>query len=448
MTKGNFKVDKNILVSESRLEEIFDRLWPICRSITGNGFRESLSILSEVIPLQKNEVPSGTQVLDWTVPPEWNVEDAYVLDDLGNRVIDFKKNNLHLLGYSVPIDKTLTREELDAYLYDLPELPDAIPYLTSYYKERWGFCVSHNFRKQLKAGTYRAVIKSRLAPGHLTYGDLVLPSTQGSEQEIFVSSYLCHPSMANNELSGPITLAFLYDYLSKLPHRRFAYRFVIAPETIGAITYLSRWGDHLKKQCIAGFVLTSCGDPNGITYKRSRRGNSLADIGAEDAVRAHCRETGKQATYLDFFPSGSDERQYCSPGYNLPIGLLMRSWVGKYREYHTSLDNKQFITFSALQESIELYLKVFFAIENEATYQNLLPYGEPNLGKRGLYPTLGSQRGQAGVVKRIMYLLNYSDGSMPLSAIASKADCSISELSETAVELQAQGLLKDISTQP
>jgi len=429
------------LPTESEVEALFDRLWPICRSITGNGVRESFAILSEVAPYELSEVPSGEKVLDWTVPKEWNIEDAFVEDESGHRVIDFRRNNLHVLGYSVPVDQWFSLDELQPHLYSLPEQPDAIPYFTTYYKERWGFCLEDRRRKALAPGRYRAVIRSVLAPGSLTYGHRLLPATHGGADEVLISSYLCHPSMANNELSGPLVTTYLYRALSRMPERRFNYRFVLVPETIGAIAYLARHGAHLKHHCKAGLVATCCGDGRAITYKRSRRADALIDRCVLDALGDYRRESGKEFTVLDFFPSGSDERQYCSPGFNLPVGSLMRSMYTAYPEYHTSLDNKSMISFAAMVESIELYLRVCLSLEMNETLYSTVPYGEPMLGPRGLYPTLGGARYTKDVVKDIMYLFNYADGKHDLCDIAGKAGSSILDLAAAAEPCKAADLL-------
>lgn len=429
------------LPSESEVEALFDRLWPICRSITGNGVRESFAILNEVAPYELFEVPSGEKVLDWTVPKEWNIEDAFVEDESGHRVIDFRRNNLHVLGYSVPVDQWFSLDELQAHLYSLPAQPDAIPYFTTYYKERWGFCLEDRRRKALAPGRYRAVIRSVLAPGSLTYGHRLLPATHGGTDEVLISSYLCHPSMANNELSGPLVTTYLYRALSRMPERRFNYRFVLVPETIGAIAYLARHGAHLKRHCKAGLVATCCGDGRAITYKRSRRADALIDRCVLDVLGDYRRESSKEFTVLDFFPSGSDERQYCSPGFNLPVGSLMRSMYTTYPEYHTSLDNKSMISFAALVESIELYLRVCLSLEMNETLCSTVPYGEPMLGPRGLYPTLGGALDTKDVVKDMMYMFNYADGEHDLCDIAGKAGSSILDLAAAAESCKAADLL-------
>lgn len=429
---------ESLLPSEQELERWFDRLWPICRSLTGDGFRQSLDILSEITSFEKTAIPTGTRVFDWTIPNEWNIEAAWIENERGGRVVDFAHNNLHVLGYSMPVDQWLTLEELQPHLYSLPDLPDAIPYLTSYYKERWGFCLSERQRISLAPGRYHAVIKSTLRPGSLTFGHHILPSTTSdATDEVLLSTYLCHPSMANNELSGPLALTFIAAALQKKKSRRFTYRFVVVPETIGAIAYLSQYGGLMKERTRAGYVVTCCGDDRAITYKKSRRGNTLADRVALHELAQY----GRPFEAVEFFPSGSDERQYCSPGFDLPVGSLMRSMYGRYPEYHTSLDNKSFISFGAMRESIALYLRVIFSLEANRSYQTTILHGEPQLGPRGLYPSLGSQKQTSEFIERMMWLLNQSDGSNDLCAIAAKANCPILDLASIAELLVQKQLL-------
>lgn len=357
---------ESLLPTERELERWFDRLWPICRSLTGNGFRQSLDILSEIVPYDRFETPTGAKVFDWTIPSEWNIEAGWIEDEHGARIVDFADNNLHVLGYSTPTDRWLTLDELQSHLHSLPDQPDAIPYLTSYYKERWGFCLTDRRRQALKPGRYRAVIRSTLDKGSLTIGHAIVPASgYDSGKEVLLSTYLCHPSMANNELSGPLVMSYLAHTLQRISKRRFSYRCVVVPETIGAIAYLARFGDTMKARTIAGYVVTCCGDDRTITYKKSRRGDSLTD-----RVTLHeLARYAKPYQVVDFFPSGSDERQYCSPGFDLPVGSLMRSMYGRYPEYHTSLDNKSFISFSAMRESIALYLRMILAMEANRTYR-------------------------------------------------------------------------------
>ena len=333
--------------------DLIRRLFPICRSITGDGVRETLTILRDRIDLNIREVPSGYQAFDWTVPREWNIRDAYVKNQQGERVIDFQKSNLHVLNYSAPVSEFMTLEELRPHLYTRPDLTDAIPYLTSYYEERWGFCLSQNHLDALPDSRYEVVIDSSLTDGHLTFADSIL--TGSSNREILFSTYVCHPSMANNELSGRVLLAFLYDILSRW-ERRHTYRFVYAPETIGALVYLSQEGEHLRGHLDAGYVATCVGDAGPFTYKRSWRGDTKADKVAEHCLK-HL-DGGQPVDVVDFFPLGSDERQYCSPGFDLPVGSLMRTMYGSFPQYHTSLDNLDFVSAEGMAGTLKAYLRL------------------------------------------------------------------------------------------
>jgi aminopeptidase-like protein len=419
----------------SDLERYFDRLWPLLRSITGEGVRQSHEILREIVALETHEIPSGTQVFDWSVPKEWHVNEAYLLDPNGKRILDVKDNNLHLLNYSTPFRGTLAKAELEPHLYSLPDKPNAIPYVTSYYAPRWGFCLSQGQRDALPDGNYQVVIDTELFDGSLTLSEAVLPGE--SEDEVLISTYTCHPSLANNELSGPLVAAFLYRELQKLESRLLTYRFVFLPETIGAITYLHLRGEHLKKHLVAGYVVTCIGDAGDFTYKRSRQSSlrtaSLtSDLALVDrAVEHTLKHSGKPYKVIDFSPLGSDERQYCSPGFNLPVGSLMRSVYGTYPEYHTSLDNKTFISFEAMAESVEMYLSVMKTLEANRTYTNLFPYGEPQLGKRGLYETLGRNT-IPELSSAVFWLLNYADGNHDLLWIAEKSGYSVELLDKAA----------------
>lgn len=435
----NHKIITDFIPTTKSIEDLFDKLWPICRSITGNGFRESIEILQKIIPLDIESVPSGTEVFDWVVPKEWNIKDAYVLDPNGKKIINFKDNNLHVLNYSKPVDKEISLSDLKKHLYTIPEIPDAIPYVTSYYKERWGFCISQNHFNKLKDGLYKVKVESTLTDGELNYGHTILPSTTGSKKEFLISTYLCHPSMANNELSGPIVATFLYDYLSKLKHREYNYRFVFIPETIGSICYLSKYGQKLINDCIGGLVVTCCGDEKALNYKKSREENSLINKVCENIIKHSGYEN---AIIHDFFPTGSDERQYCSPGFNLPVGSITKSMYGKYKEYHTSLDNKQFVSMNGLVESVNIYLKAILSFEANKKYVNTNPHCEPMLGKRDLYNSIGASTSMENTIHSYLYLLNFSDGKHDLVDIANKMNVSVYGLLEKVEKLKSVGLLK------
>jgi aminopeptidase-like protein len=421
---------------KDQIEHYFDRLWPICRSITGNGVRESLDILSEIIPLVKKEIPSGSEVFDWTVPKEWNVRDAYILTPEGNKIADFKKNNLHLVSYSIPVNQKITYSELTQHLHTLEDQPDAIPYVTSYYKERWGFCISHNeFLGLSKEGEFTVVVDSELSNGHLTYGELVLPGD--TKEEIFFSTYICHPSIANNELSGPLALAFLYKKIASLPKRKYTYRFAFIPETIGAICYLSENGEIMKANTHAGFVLTCCGNNDIFHYKRSRRGNSITD----KAVEHFLVQTQSDYSIRNFRPDGSDERQYCSPGFNLPVGSLMRTPYYEYQQYHTSLDNKSLMDFASLEGSVEAYFHIIQILELNGRFKNTVMNCEPQLGKRDLYPSSLSPADSREFIDIVLHLLNYSDGQHDLIDIANKQGIDVLKYAEPLKKCIEKGVL-------
>lgn len=425
---------------EKDLEKYFDLLWPICRSITGNGLRKSFKILQEIIPFELTEVPTGTQVLDWKIPKEWNVNDAYIICPDGKKVADFKLNNLHLINYSIPVNEKMTWDALMPHLHTLPDKPDAIPYLTSYYKETWGFCLTQNEYNSLsREGFYHVVIDSSLTNGSLTYGQCVLRGN--SDEEILFSSYLCHPSMANNELSGPLALAFLYRELCKMEKRYYTYRFVLAPETIGVIAFLAHNGDALKFKIKAGYVLTCCGDSGKITYQLSKRTNTIAD----EMMQHFLLTKYKNSTTRDFRVGGSDERQYCSPGYNFPVGTIMRTPYKIYPEYHTSLDNKSVMNFSALKEVISLLVDVCQGMEMNHSIQPGQLYGEPMLGKRNLYP----EKGGAGIMSEdLMFLLSMITMSeiqhTPLE-IANRLGANILDLKNALHIALREGLVKHMS---
>lgn len=422
---------------EKKIEQYFDRLWPICRSLMGPGFRKSLKILEEIIPMRKLRFKTGKKVFDWTVPKEWNVRDAYLVDPQGRKRASFQTNNLHLVNYSVPFRGRMSLKKLRPHLHSLPDLPNAIPYLTSYYKEDWGFCLAHRELKSLPEGMYDVVVDTFLYPGNLIVGETVLPGE--SRKEVLFSTYLCHPSLANNELSGPLVMAFLYQKIRAMKKRRWTYRFVITPETIGSVCYLTRRGEHLKENLIAGYQITCIGDSGKFTYKCSRRGHSIAD---RVALRV-LQKTGKHII-LPFNPSnGSDERQYCSPGFNLPVGSLMRTMYGCYPEYHTSLDNKSFISFNAMAKSLRIYYELVKELENCEFWENTVKYGEPQLGKRGLYPLLGSQKTIDSKVSARLWCLNLADGSRDLLAIAEDSGLPLCFVRETVAALSKAGLLKE-----
>lgn len=408
------------------------RLYPICRSITGNGVRETLDRIQCHIPLQISEVPTGEQVFDWTVPKEWNIRDAYIADAHGQRLVDFKKCNLHVLNYSVPVHATMPLSELKAHLFTLPDHPDWIPYRTSYYKEDWGFCLSQRQLLALPDGEYEVCIDSTLEDGHLTYGECLLPGR--SSEEVLISCHACHPSLANDNLSGLTVATFLAKLLAG-QDLRYSYRFVFIPGTIGAITWLSR-NREAAGRIRHGLVLTCIGDAGGFHYKKSRQGNAEVDRAAAHVLR-HC---GEAAEILEFSPYGYDERQYCSPGFDLPVGCLMRSVWGSFPEYHTSADNLDFVQPLPLAGSLWVCAAILDVLEENRRYRNESPYCEPQLGRRDLYRTTGGDAHGEEIMARL-WVLNLSDGEHSLLDIAERSGIMFSTIREAADLLREKGLL-------
>lgn len=418
------------------IHDLAKELFPLNRSITGDGVRQTLKILKDIVPeLSINEVNSGTKVFDWVVPEEWRVNEAYIIDPEGNKICDYKQNNLHLLGYSISVNEVLTLEELNKNLYSIPDLPNAIPYMTSYYSKNWGFCIADNEKVALKEGNYHVFIDAEHFKGSLTYGEIILEGR--TDEEIFLSTYICHPSMANNELSGPTVTIFLAKWLKSLKERRHTYRIIFVPETIGSITYLSKNIERMKKNIVAGFNINCVGDDRTYSFMPSRNGNTLAD----NVARHVLKHTFPDYIEYDWGKRGSDERQYCAPGVDLPVTSIYRSKDGAYPEYHTSLDDlENVVTPEGLQGGYEITRLCLELLENNY-YPEVTCYGEPNLGSRGLYPSLSSR----GIEREVWLLLDFitwSDGKLSLFEIADKCKVPVWEIYEISKKLIKNGLIR------
>jgi aminopeptidase-like protein len=414
--------------------ELMVKLYPINRSITGNGVRKTLNILKEYIPLKVIDVPSGKKVFDWTIPKEWNIEDAYIKNSSGEKVVDYKKSNLHVLNYSIPVNKKITLKELNKNLFTLPDHPDWIPYRTSYYAENWGFCLAHNQYLKLPDDEYEVVIESTLEDGFLTYGECFIKGEKSDE--ILFSCHICHPSLCNDNLSGIALATFLAKNLSNIP-LRYSYRFLFIPGTIGSITWLSM-NKHNCFRIKHGLVVSCVGDSGKFIYKKSRQGN--ADI--DKAVKFILKNSHKDYEVIDFFPYGYDERQYCSPAFNLPIGCLSRSTHNQYPEYHTSADNFDIIGANYLAESFEIYLSVINLLEKNKKCINKHPHCEPQLGKRGLYDKIGAGNNNKERQLAMLWILNYSDGNNSLLDISEKSGLDFGLIQNMAELLLLHGLIK------
>jgi aminopeptidase-like protein len=411
----------------AEMHELMRELYPICRSLTGNGIRETFELIEREVPLERTEVPSGTQVYDWTLPREWNIRGASLTGPGGERIVDFGDSNLHVLNYSVPVQGTFTLEELRPHLFTNPERPDAIPYRTSYHDENWGFCLPHSRYERLAEGEYEAVIDSTLEDGQVTYAERFLPGE--SEDEVLISAYVCHPSLANDNLSGVVLTAALAKHLAGLTLRR-SYRFLFSPATIGPLTWLSRNEERLPR-ITAGLVATCVGDPGPFTYKRSRRGNAEIDRAVQAVL-------GEDEAIEDFSPLGTDERQFCSPGFDLPVGVLSRTPPHRFPEYHSSADDLDFVQPGPLGESFSRYLEVIDVLERNRAYRNLSPKGEPQLGKRGLYRPVGGGSFTEGP---LLWVLNLSDGEHDLLAISERSGLPFAQVADAADALADAGLL-------
>jgi aminopeptidase-like protein len=417
------------------MSQLMSLLYPICRSITGDGVRQTLKVVQELIPLTMHEVPSGTAVFDWTVPKEWNIRDAYVKNAQGERVIDFRQSNLHVVSYSMPFKGKMSLEELKPHLFTLPEHPEWIPYRTSYYQDSWGFCLSHKEFLALPEGEYEVYIDASLADGHLTFGEYYLPGRQADE--VLVSCHVCHPSLCNDNLSGIALVAFLAKHLRSFP-RRYSYRFLFLPGTIGAITWLSLNEAHASK-IKHGFVVAGVGDKGAFTYKKSRRGDAEVD-----RVFSHILKcAGGNDVVIDFFPYGYDERQFCSPAFNLPVGCVMRTPHGQYPEYHTSADDLAFVQPHSLTDSFVKCLEALDILEYNKKYLNQNPKCEPQLGKRGLYRMIGGHTDRVASEFAMLWVLNLSDGCHTLLDIAERSGLALKFIQHAADALAEHDLLKE-----
>lgn len=421
------------IASGAEMHDLIRELYPICRSITGNGVRQTLEVIRRRVPLKINEVPSGTRVFDWTVPKEWNIRDAYIKTSRGDRVVDFQKCNLHVVSYSVPVKTKLSLNQLKAHLHTLPEHPDWIPYRTSYYKEDWGFCLSHRQYLELQEDEYEVCIDSSLTTGSLTYGELFLPGEE--REEVLISCHICHPSLCNDNLSGIVVAGFLAEHLACL-RRRYGYRFLFLPGTIGAITWLCQH-EAIAHNIKHGLVLANLGDAGPFTYKKSRRDNAEIDRVVAH-VLGHCCG---QHQILEFSPYGYDERQYCSPGFNLPVGCFMRTPEDRGPEYHTSADNLNYVTVEGLAGSLHMCASIVSILEKNNTYINLYPKCEPQLGRRGIYRTVGGPSLKADNLS-MLWLLNLSDGFHSSLDVAERSGLPFWVVQEAAATLLEHGLLK------
>ncbi len=422
---------------EKGIYSLVERLFKIPRSITGDGVRETLNILKEICPLMKiYEVPTGTKVFDWEIPREWNIKDGWIKNSRGEKIIDFKENNLHIVGYSIPVHKKVLLSELLENVYTFPKQPDLVPYITSYYKERFGFCMSENLKNSLQEDEYEIFIDSELKKGSLTYGEIIIPGK--SKKEVFLSTYICHPQMANNEISGPCVAINLAKWLCERKNK-YTYRIVFVPETIGSITYLSKNLKTIKKNVIAGFVLTCLGDNLAYSYLKSPYANTLADKVAQNILKHHAPD---YKTY-SFLERGSDERQYCSVGVDLPVCSVMRTKYGEYPEYHTSGDDLNFVSPEGLNGGYEVYKKIILALENNEKYKMKLPC-EPQLSKRGLYPTI-STKNTKSIVANMMNFIAYANEKNDLIDISNIINVEIEELMPIIEDLKKANLIKGVN---
>jgi aminopeptidase-like protein len=424
--------------TEVDMHALMRYLYPICRSLTGRGVQETFDIINRHVPFELTHVPSGTRIYDWTIPNEWNIRDAWIADSQGRRVVDFRESNLHVLAYSVPVRVTLTLGELRKHLFTLPDKPDWIPFRSSYYDENWGFCLTQRHLDQLAHDTYDVCIDSSLGAGHLTYGEYTVPGS--TDDEIIISSYICHPSLCNDGLSGVVLVVALARHMSRRS-TKYSYRFLLSPGTIGPLTWLSR-NEHRLARVRHGLVAACVGDRGSVTYKKSRRGDAEIDR----AVANVLRHSGDPYAVEEFVPWGGDERQFCSPGFDLAVGSLMRTPPGSFAEYHTSADDLNFVSAESLTDSFNKYVQVFDVLEGNTTYLNHNPKGEPQLGKRGLYKAIstGAPREDEVAERALLWILNLSDGKHSLLDISDRGNLPFSAIRSAATTLEEHGLITEV----
>ena len=419
----------------TRMKTLIERLYPICRSITGEGLRETLEIIGEEIPLERHEVPTGTRVLDWVVPKEWNIRDAWIKDAAGNRVVDFQASNLHVVSYSSPLPRqTIPLDQLQPHLHSLPEHPQWIPYRTTYYEENWGFCLTQAQREALEEPEYEVCIDATLAPGALSYGELLIPGE--TEREVLISTHVCHPSLCNDNLSG---IAVATQLAKELGGRKskLSYRFLFIPGTIGALTWLERNRDHVDRVS-HGLTLVCLGNDEPLRYKRTLSGGAEIDR----AVELVLASSGDPFEIRDFHPYGYDERQYNSPGFRMPVGSLMRGCHGEFAEYHTSADDLDFVHADRLEGAVERLLEVFSVLEENDRFRNRAPFGEPQLGRRGLYRSMGGESDPEALSLAMLWILQFSDGNYDLLSVAERSGIAWPVLVKAARLLEAHELLE------
>lgn len=435
--RENGQAIRAIRATGEQMFNLIADLYPICRSITGAGTMETLKRLQEIVPLSIYKIPTGTRVFDWEVPDEWNIRDAWIKNSKGEKIIDFNRSNLHVVNYSPPVHLWMSLADLKEHLHSSPEHPDWIPYRTTYYSRDWGFCLAHNQLTTLEDDRYEVFIDASLEPGHLAYGELLLKGE--TSDEVLISTHVCHPSLCNDNLSGISVTTFLARYMQNQKHR-YSYRFLFIPGTIGAIAWLSI-NERRLKHIRHGLVAALLGDPGSFTYKKSRQGDAEIDTVVEYVLQ----QTDDDSSVREFSPYGYDERQFCSPGINLPVGCLSRTPYGEFPEYHTSADNLDLVRPEALKQSLDIFIQIMKVLEVNRRFVNLKPKGEPRLGKYGLYDPTGGHNNHQQFQLAMLWVLNLSDGTHSLMDIARRSALSLDLIASAADKLEAAGLLGDVS---